>query len=143
MIYSIIYLSLGIHTISISFNGIPIPRTPFEFLVENNEQRGRSMYSKHDLFLLSQQQEKLKSYPSPASNLLSSRSADSLPQKHPLITKPEDKKQINLDYIPFTEAEFRQFQLIKERFERKQPIDIVFGRKRNFIEIIHIELKST
>lgn len=149
MIYDT-YISLGIHTVSILFNEIPIPKTPFQISVENNEPRGRSIYSKHDLFLLAQhQQQRLSSTIKSALSKLN----ENLPQKDSLSSKSQEEHQPNLEYIPFTEPEIQQFQLIKERFERKQPIDVVFGKKIRvsdglymrvelFYRVIHKELQS-
>jgi len=119
-------ISLGIHTISILFNRIPIPKTPLQFFVENIEERGRSLYPKHELLSLAQQQERFNLLSPQTIHSRSSISNDNLPQKDLSTTKPEDKQ---VEYVPFTEYEIQRFQLLKERFEHKQPIDIVFGRK--------------
>jgi hypothetical protein len=99
-------------------------------LVENPEQRGRSIYSKHELLLFAQQHDRINLPPLKIINSQSSKSNENIQQKDSLITKSEDKQQANLDYIPFNESEIRRFQLVKEKFEHKQPIDIVFGMKK-------------
>jgi hypothetical protein len=99
-------------------------------LVENPEQRGRSIYSKHELLLFAQQHDRINLPPLKIINSQSSKSNENIQQKDLLITKSEDKQQANLDYIPFNESEIRRFQLVKEKFEHKQPIDIVFGMKK-------------
>jgi hypothetical protein len=100
------------------------------------EQRGRSIYSKHQSLLLAQQQERTRSS---STQTIDSQSHDSITSsKHPLspgqqIIKSEDKHQP----IPLNESEIQRFQLLKDKFERRQPIDTVFGMKdSNLREII-------
>ncbi len=59
------------------------------------------------------------------------KSNENILPKELLIAKSEGKHQANIEYIPFNESEIRRFQLLKEKFEFKQPIDIVFGMKNN------------
>jgi hypothetical protein len=130
-------ISLGIHTLTILFNRTPIPKIPLQFFVETIEERGRSIYPKHELISLAQQQERF--------NLLSPQTIQSRtsisndvpsPSKKDLsYTKPDDKQ---VEYIPFSDYEIQRFQLLKERFEHKQPIDIVFGIKKIYISIVTI-----
>ncbi|CAF1278454.1 unnamed protein product [Rotaria sordida] len=145
-------IPLGLHTISILFNQIPITETPSQILVENIkqkstiknvqspelEERGRSIYSKHELFLLAQQQHQEKS-PSLSSQTIPSLLAKSNEilkrQKNFLLNKEyekeqilklEEKQQLKSQYKPLNEIEIQRLQLIKEKFERGQAIDIVF-----------------
>ncbi|CAF1001104.1 unnamed protein product [Rotaria sordida] len=144
-------IPLGLHTISILFNQIPITETPSQILVENIkqkstikniqspelEERGRSIYSKHELFLLAQQQQEkspsLSSQTIPSllakSNEILNRQKNFLLNKEyekEQILKLEEKQQLKSQYKPLNEIEIQRLQLIKEKFERGQAIDIVF-----------------
>lgn len=55
----------------------------------------------------------------------SSINKEQLPQQQ--IIKPEEKPQRRTPSLPFTENDIQRLQTIKEKFERGQPIDIVFG----------------
>jgi len=108
-----------------------------------SEQRGRSIYSKHELLIFAQQFER--------SQILHSRLSRTnetvIPQKDSLvieesiqpIKKPEDVRQSKPQSIPLSESEIRRFLLLKEKFESGQPIDVVFGRKNtnDFINIFN------
>jgi len=108
-----------------------------------SEQRGRSIYSKHELLIFAQQFER--------SQILNSRLSRTnetvIPQKDSLvieesiqpIKKPEDVRQSKPQFIPLSESDIRRFLLLKEKFESGQPIDIVFGRKNtnDFINIFN------
>ena len=98
------------------------------------EQRGRSIYSKHELLLFAQQQERLNSLspqlihsrPSKPNEIIS-------PQKESLATEEHiPKLEKRRPSIPLSESEIHQFQILKDKFDRKQPIDIVYGKKRHF-----------
>ncbi len=138
-------ITSGVHIVSILFNRIHIPETPFEVFVENieeptvkiarlpeTEQRGRSIYSKHELILFAQQQERL--------NSLSPQIIHSRPSKpNEIISPPKEslateehipKLEKRRPSIPLSESEIRQFQVLKDKFDRKQPIDIVYGKKK-------------
>ncbi|CAF4496856.1 unnamed protein product, partial [Rotaria sp. Silwood2] len=133
---------LGLHTVLILFNQIPITGTPFQVLVENIEQQSKvkntrsfeieerehSINSKHELLLLAQQQEKPHSLSSQTRHSLLVKSNDILvQQKDFLLNKEHEREQIlKSQYIPLNEAEIRRLQLIKEKFEHGQPIDVVF-----------------
>ncbi|CAM4749067.1 unnamed protein product [Rotaria magnacalcarata] len=138
----------GPHTISILFNRIPISRTQSQIIVENAEQiqiirlpeleeRGRSIYSKHELFLLSQQQERPHSLPlqtlrtllSKSNEILSRKEDSSVTKDHgnEEIRKLEEKHQTKTQSIPFDETQIQRLQSIKEKFDRGQPVDIIFN----------------
>ncbi|CAF3378932.1 unnamed protein product [Rotaria socialis] len=138
----------GPHTVSILFNRIPISRTPSQIIVENVEQiqivrlpeleeRGRSIYSKHELFLLAQQQDRPHALPSQVfrtllskSNEVLSRKKDSSATKHhgnEQIIRSEETHQTKIQSIPLNETEIQRLQSLKEKFDRGQPIDIIFN----------------
>ncbi|CAF1398822.1 unnamed protein product [Adineta steineri] len=149
---------LGLHSISILFNRISVLETTFQVSNETNEeqstgkiarlpeteQRGRSIYSKHDLLIFAQQQE--KSQTTGTTHPLLAKSSDiNILQKEPLVIE-EHKQVINksedvttqpkLQYIQLTDAEIRRFQILKEKFERGEPIDIIFDPRRYPFKII-------
>ncbi|CAF3856128.1 unnamed protein product [Rotaria sordida] len=101
------------------------------------EERGRSIYSKHELFLLvQQQQEKSPSLSSQTIPSLLAKSNEILNRQKKFllnkeyekeqILKLEEKQQLKSQYKPLNEIEIQRLQLIKEKFERGQAIDIVF-----------------
>ncbi|CAF3702812.1 unnamed protein product, partial [Rotaria sp. Silwood1] len=129
---------LGLHTVSILFNRIPISRTPMQILVENIEQqstiksvrsskieeRGRSIYSKHELLLLAQQQQPQQEEEKP--DKLSSQIINSqLVKSNEIVVRQKDLV-LKSQSIPLNEIEIQRLQLIKEKFECGQPIDVIF-----------------
>lgn len=96
------------------------------------EQRGRSIYSKHELILFAQQQERLQT----SHTVLPKISEPPAPQKDISIIEDSRHEATRLDEghqpashdVQLTDAEMRRFQLLKEKFERGEPIDVVFGK---------------
>jgi hypothetical protein len=48
-------------------------------------------------------------------------------QRGERITKSEDRHQSTSANIPLNDLQIQRFHLLKEKFERQQPIDTVFG----------------
>ena len=96
-----------------------------DIFVENLEERGRSIYSKHQLMSLSQPQERLNSISPAPSHSRASNEREIIPQKD--FSSPKSVEQRSEEYIPFTNEEIQRFEILKEKFEHQQPIDIVFG----------------
>lgn len=109
---------------------MPIPKTPMQIYVENVEERGRSIYSKHQLMSLSQPQERLNSISPAPSYSRTSIERETPPQKESIQSKTEEKHPEEL--LPFTEREIRQFEILRQKFDYQQPIDVIFGMRTLF-----------
>jgi hypothetical protein len=54
------------------------------------------------------------------------------PQKDSLVNEEQiPKLEKRHQSIPLSELEIRQYHFLKEKFDRKQPIDVVFGMKKD------------
>ena len=106
-------------------------------LPEIEQQCEHSIYSKYDLLLLTRRQQNPQWLPSETiSSLLSNSHETMVQQNDPLsieehkqerIIKSNDKHLFKSESGSLSESEIRWFELTKEKFERRQPIDIVFG----------------
>lgn len=117
---------------------MPIPKTPMQVYVENVEERGRSIYSKHQLMSLSQPQERLNSISPAPSYSRTSIERETPPQKESDQSKSEEKHPEEL--LPFTEHEIQRFQILRQKFEHKQPIDVIYGMRNIFFVSSHFIL---
>ena len=97
------------------------------------EQRGRSIFSKHELLILAQQQEKthtIQSFASKSTETTAPPKESIVNEERPQTSiKIEDIHQPKSQTIQLTDAEIRRFHLLKEKFERGEPIDVVFGKQ--------------
>ena len=106
-------------------------------LPEIEQQRGRSIYSKHDLLLLVRQQQNPYWLSSEIIRSPLLNSCETMIQQKDLlstksheqerIVKPKDKYLLKSESGPLSESEIRWSELTKEKFVRQQPIGIVFG----------------
>ncbi|UJR14889.1 hypothetical protein I4U23_001873 [Adineta vaga] len=144
----------GLHSISILFNRISVLETTLQVFTENvdelsvgkparlpeTEQRGRSIYSKHELILFAQQQEKshgLQSFPSKSIETpVPPKDSSIIEECNQVSTKKEDLHQSKTQHTQLTDTEIQRFQLLKEKFDRGEPIDIVFDPRRYPFKIV-------
>ena len=84
------------------------------------------------MLILAQQQEKthtIQSFPTKSSETpVPPKESIAIEERPQTSNKIDDTHQPKSKTIQLTDAEIRRFHQLKEKFERGEPIDIVFGK---------------